>query len=102
MADAIQRRRRHGSADLANTCAAMHAGVAAYEAMRPLLFTARKECLLDSLALMAFLATEDVFPRWVLGVKTGPFGAHSWVQSGSTVLNDQHEHVRQFVPILVV
>jgi hypothetical protein len=35
-------------------------------------------------------------------VTTRPFGAHSWVQDGTMVLNDQHEHVRGFRPILVV
>ena len=72
-----------------------------YERLRPLLFTAREKCLFDSLALTNFLATESLFPRWVIGVKTAPFGAHSWVQAGTTVLNDQHEFVRRFRPIFV-
>lgn len=75
---------------------------ATYERMRPLLLTANEKCLFDSLALMGFLATENLYPRWVIGVKTRPFGAHSWVQAGTTVLNDQHEHVRKFRPILAV
>jgi len=85
-----------------NSIEAMAAGTAVYEALRPLLFTAREECMLDSLALVTFLATEGLTPHWVVGVKTNPFGAHAWVQSGNTVLNDQHGHVRQFRPILVV
>lgn len=102
IANAIVKRRGWQQAAAADPMAAMRSGTAAYEALRPLLLTARKECLLDSLALIAFLAMEGVFPRWVLGVKTAPFGAHSWVQSGRTVLNDQHEQVRRFRPILVV
>jgi Transglutaminase-like superfamily len=96
--------RREGlaeSADLLSLDAARNA-VAAYEKLRPLVFTSRDKCLFDSLALVNFLAHEDIFPRWVIGVKTGPFGAHSWVQSGHTVLNDLHENVRQFTPILAV
>lgn len=80
----------------------MRSSVAAYEALRPFVFTAREKCLLDSLTLVTFLAKEGFAPRWVIGVKVGPFGAHSWVQCGKTVLNDQHAYVRQFRPILVV
>jgi len=86
----------------AESVQAMRSGVAAYEALRPFVFTAREKCLLDSVTLVTFLAREGLAPRWVIGVKTAPFGAHSWVQSGMTVLNDQHEYVCQFRPILVV
>jgi len=75
---------------------------AAYDTLRPFALTARDKCLQDSLALIDFMASERLFPRWVIGVKTRPFSAHSWVQSGGTILNDQHEHVRRFRPILVV
>ena len=81
---------------------AMRAAVAAYDKLRPLVFTARDRCLHDSLALVGFLAAEGMFPRWVVGVQTQPFGAHSWVQSGGTVLNDHPDRVRRFRPILVV
>jgi len=76
--------------------------VGAYQKLRPLIFTAHERCLHDSLALLHFLAAEGIVATWVIGVKTGPFGAHAWVQSGSLVLSDQHEQVRQFQPILVV
>jgi hypothetical protein len=80
----------------------MQGTIAAYERMRLLAFTAYKHCLYDSLTLVSYLALEGQFPRWVIGVQTNPFGAHSWVQCGATVLNDQHERVRRFRPILVV
>lgn len=76
--------------------------VAAYLRLRPFAFSAHDRCLHDSLALTHFLTAENVFAHWVIGVRTQPFGAHSWVQSGDTVLNDQHEHVRRYQPILVV
>jgi len=76
--------------------------VAAYLRMRLFVITAHDRCLHDSLTLLRFLAGERMFPRWVIGVRTRPFGAHSWLQSGATVLNDQHEHVRHYQPILVV
>lgn len=80
----------------------LRAAVAAYLRLRPLLFTAHDRCLHDSLTLVRFLATKRLFPRWVIGVRTRPFAAHSWVQSGPTVLNDVHEHARDYTPILVV
>lgn len=98
---AARRARLAGSADSLALDAARDA-VAAYEKLRPLVFTSRDKCLFDSLALVNFLAHEGIFPRWVIGVKTGPFGAHSWVQSEGIVLNDLHERVRKFTPILVV
>lgn len=76
--------------------------VSVYERLRPLAYTARDECLFDSLALLAFLARQGMYPRLAIGIRTGPFGAHSWVQSGHTVLNDLPERVRKFRPILVI
>jgi hypothetical protein len=76
--------------------------VSAYTRMRPFLFTVHDKCLHDSLTLVGFLAKEGMFARWVIGVRTRPFAAHSWVQSGHLVLNDVPEHVRTYTPILTV
>jgi hypothetical protein len=76
--------------------------VVTFNKLRPLVFTARDRCLLDSLALINFLAAQRLYPSWIIGVKTSPFRAHSWVQCGDLVLNDQFENVRRFKPILVV
>jgi hypothetical protein len=76
--------------------------VAAFVHLRPLFFTARDACLLDSLTLVNFLAGYGVFPEWVFGVKTDPFYAHCWVQQGDYVFNDTPDYVRGFSPILVV
>lgn len=70
--------------------------------MRPLVITSHDKCLHDSLTLVHFLASEHFYPQWVIGVRTRPFAAHSWVQAGPLVLNDVHEYVRGFTPILVV
>jgi hypothetical protein len=59
-------------------------------------------CIFDSLALLNFFATFDLFPSWVFGVKLGPFHAHCWLQQGSVVLNDSISYVRQFTPIMAV
>lgn len=76
--------------------------VAIYLRCRPFLFTAHDRCLHDSLTLAHYLAGEGIAATWVVGVRTRPFAAHAWVQSGAVVLNDQHEHVRRYQPILVV
>jgi hypothetical protein len=73
-----------------------------YKFLRIFSFTAKDACLFDSLALIEFLAHYRVFPDWVLGVQTGPFVAHSWVQRGRYVLNSSVECVRDYTPILAV
>jgi hypothetical protein len=80
----------------------LRALVAAFMRLRPLFYTLRNACLLDSLTLVHFLAAEGIQPEWVFGVKTEPFDAHCWVQHGDVVLNDAPDRVRQYAPILVV
>jgi hypothetical protein len=80
----------------------LQALVNAFTRMRPLFYTRRSACLLDSLTLMHFLGAEGIHPQWVFGVKTEPFDAHCWVQHGELVLNDVPDRVRQYSPILVV
>ena len=58
-------------------------------------------CLSDSLALRRFLARRDVAADLVIGVKLHPFGAHCWLQQGTTVLNDALGGARGFKPVLV-
>ncbi len=76
--------------------------VTAFTRLRPLFYTLRAACLLDSLTLLHFLGAEDIHPDWVFGVKTEPFDAHCWVQQGEVVLNDVPDRVRQYSAILVV
>lgn len=76
--------------------------VSSYMRLRPFLFTAHDKCLHDSLTLVRFLAWRGLHPSWVIGVRTQPFAAHSWVQAGDLVLNDVHENVRRYTPILIV
>ena len=80
----------------------LRALVSAFIRLRPLFYTLRGACLLDSLTLLHFLGAEDIHPEWVFGVKTEPFDAHCWVQLGEVVLNDGPDRVRQYSPILVV
>lgn len=99
---AIAARRARAIAPLSESLESMRPAMEAFERLRPLVFTSRAQCLLDSLALVRFLGLDGFMPRWVIGVRLAPFAAHSWVQCGPVVLNDQHEFVRQFRPILAV
>ena len=74
----------------------------AFIRLRPLLFGAQDACLYDSICLVRFLSWYGQYPACVIGVQTGPFGAHCWVQEGAFVFNDAPEYVRRFTPILAV
>lgn len=87
--------------DDATARVAVRAAAAAYMRVRPFAFSAHDRCLHDSLTLTLFLCAHRLLAQWVIGVRTHPFAAHSWVQSGDVVLNDLHENVRRFRPILV-
>jgi hypothetical protein len=92
------RGRRHDAFDFIKARALLDI----YLRLRPFLLTAKNQCLLDSLVLVEFLAAYDLFPLWVVGVRTGPFGAHSWVQQDGTAFNASAEYSRSFSPILAV
>lgn len=70
--------------------------------LRPWFYTARDQCLFDSLVLVEFLRQYHVPATYVIGVTAKPFSAHCWVQLGALVLNDDVERVAQFTPILSV
>jgi hypothetical protein len=59
-------------------------------------------CLFDSLVLFKFLSAYGVYPSWVIGVRTRPFAAHSWLQIDNYVLNGTPEYVSSFKPILAI
>jgi hypothetical protein len=73
-----------------------------FRRIRPLLFIADGHCLLHALTLVNFLAIYKEFPCWVLGVKTEPWGAHSWVQFDDYLLDTNPEKVCTYEPILAV
>jgi hypothetical protein len=59
-------------------------------------------CLLDSLALAAFLARRGVDVDVVLAVDLNPFEAHAWVQRGDWALNETAHRAAMLTPILVI
>ncbi|MEO9133094.1 MAG: lasso peptide biosynthesis B2 protein [Sphingomonas sp.] len=61
-----------------------------------------EKCLLDSLALDAWLSQDGRHSQLILGVMSQPFGAHCWLQTSSDILNDHYDRVSRFTPILVV
>lgn len=59
-------------------------------------------CLLDSLALMRYLARHGIAGTIVFGVTDAPFAAHCWVQVGDVVLNDTVGNTMSYMPIRVI
>lgn len=59
-------------------------------------------CLLDSIAMVEFLAKREIHADIVFGVTADPFSAHCWAQYGTTVLNDALGHALAHTPIRVI
>lgn len=64
-----------------------------------LLVGSTDRCLNRSLALLHLCYRHGSAPTFVIGVRTNPFVAHCWVQTGDLVLNDRSEHARLFTRI---
>lgn len=75
--------------------------VALFRTARRLL-PAAPNCLIDSLALSAFLARRSIHSELVFGVKLDPFAAHCWLQNDDAILNDAADSVTTFTPIMVI
>ncbi len=59
-------------------------------------------CLFQAFLLLDYLGRRGQIADWVFGVRTWPFSAHCWLQSGVAVLNDTVDRVRAYQPILIV
>lgn len=75
--------------------------VAAHRSVDQLVGAADR-CLARSFALADHLAIKGICPDLVIGVRTGAFAAHCWVQQGQILLNDELDRVRLFAPILIL
>jgi hypothetical protein len=64
------------------------------------IISSRDRCLSNSIALRWRLERDGFGATLVFGVRLFPFQAHCWLQRGVTVLNDHHEHIAQFTPVL--
>jgi hypothetical protein len=76
--------------------------VGVFRRLRPHTFAARDQCLFHALALVKFLSAYDIYPTWVIGVRTKPWAAHSWVQQGTLLLDANPEQVCDYSPILAI
>lgn len=96
----IDTQRSRGQGNIDETALASH--VRQFRRLQVYSFTTRDQCLFHALALQKFLASFGTFPTWVIGVRTRPWAAHSWMQHADLVLDDTPEHVLEYTPILVV
>jgi hypothetical protein len=91
----------------ADTCSAVREDalaekVASFQRLRPYWFAAQDQCLFHALALRHFLRAYGIAVSWVIGVRTLPWGAHSWLQTNNCLIDATPEEVREYVPILCV
>jgi hypothetical protein len=73
-----------------------------FRRLRPFVFAAEGRCLLHALTLIRFLSYYQMYPEWVIGVATQPWGAHSWVQWDKYLLDSNPEKVCGYTPIMTV
>ncbi len=59
-------------------------------------------CLKRSYMMLRYLRLRGHDAAWVIGVRTWPFMAHCWLQVGEVVLDDDHERLLPYHPILAV
>lgn len=74
--------------------------VGVFRRLRPYAFSARDQCLFHALALLKFLSHYLIFPTWIIAVRLRPWGAHSWLQLGSWLLDCSPEEICEYTPIL--
>lgn len=94
------RKRRAARHGLSHTTAAAATLANIFRVLRPLAFSADGRCLFHALALVHFLARYGSFPTWIIGIRSTPFAAHSWVQDGDVILDATPEHIAPYTPIL--
>lgn len=74
----------------------------AFRQVRPYLYSAKDRCLLHALTLRRFLWYFRAPAKWIIGVRTRPWAAHSWVQHDRTLLDGRPDEVCEYTPILRV
>lgn len=65
-------------------------------------FPVKPICRVDALALCLYLRRNGQSADLVFGVRLEPFIAHCWVQRGICVINEPHEVVSEYSPIMLV
>lgn len=69
---------------------------------RPIFFSKKDNCLLNSLSLVNFLSYYGVGSTLFFGVKLEPFQAHAWVEHDGILLADMPANVHRYAVILEV
>ena len=100
VAEEVGRRKNEAGAPFDATRAVELVGI--FRRLRPHTFAARDQCLFHALALVRFLSDHGLYPTWVIGVRTKPWAAHSWVQHGALLLDANPEQVCDYTPILAI
>lgn len=59
-------------------------------------------CLQRSYMMLTYLRSLGFDADWVIGVRTWPFAAHCWLQVGEIALDDDHERLAAYTPLMVV
>lgn len=67
-----------------------------FHRIKPMFFSRRGNCLLNSLVLLVFLDHYRIQRTWCFGVKDDPFQAHCWVRVNETLVDDQICSVHRF------
>jgi hypothetical protein len=67
-----------------------------------LFLSAENRCLVRSFALARSLTRYSVSFKLAIGVRTGPFGAHCWIQIGDKSLSDHRDKAREYMPVLLL
>jgi hypothetical protein len=75
---------------------------AIFHRLQPLALDGRDGCLLQSFALLEFLAHHGFFPAWIFAVRAMPFTAHCWLQQDRTVINDVPQRTGYLSPIMAL
>lgn len=60
------------------------------------------QCLPRSIAVAHRALDAGLSPTLLIGVRAQPFAAHCWVECGGLIVNDRHDTVRTFTPILIL
>jgi len=79
----------------------LRAVAAAFERSNRLI-RSHDQCLARSVGLASSLVAAGISAELVIGVRVRPFAAHCWVQREEWLVNDRHDRVRAYTPILVL
>lgn len=60
------------------------------------------KCLVRSFLLLKSLRRQGLDATWVFGVRTWPFHAHCWLQVEDVVLDDHHERIGAYTPLMAL